>query len=93
VQEDALVAVGDLEGICHFHRRPTLDVPQQDHLALRLRELPDRHLDHVERLPLDELVLRPAPRGSGPRSWTRRVRSEKAVGVDGGLVRLIAGAR
>ena len=56
---DSLVAVRDAEDLGDLHGRPAIDVAEQDHLALGLGQLVDRHLDHVESLLLQQPLLGP----------------------------------
>jgi hypothetical protein len=90
VKEDALVAVGDLQRVGDLHRGPALDVPEPDHLPLRLREHLDRGLDHPKRLAREDPIVRPGAWRCGPmlRAWLLR-RVEEAVGIDGWLCQFL----
>src|SRR6266487_5098825 len=63
VQYHPLIGLGDPQNVTRFFSRPTFNVPQRDHLALRGREASDLQSDQVERLAGEHLILRRAPPG------------------------------
>src|SRR4051794_27055402 len=91
MQQHALVAVGQLEGLAGLVGRPALDVAQRDDEPLCDWELLDRRANHGPGLTRDEAYLgvTPGERRARPAAGVARiVVRQEALGVHGWVVAL-----
>ena len=88
MQQDALIGLGQAEGVTDIGSRPALDITQSDHLPLRKRQRLDRSRDDGLGLGSQQLLLgRDAARRRRPAVDQRRIlEPEEPIGVNGRLV-------
>ena len=88
MQQDALIGLGQAEGVTNIRRRPALDVAQSDHLPLRKRQRLNRLRDDGLGLGSQKLFLgsNAAGRRRPAVNQRRILEAEEPVRVDRGLI-------
>src|SRR5262245_10438808 len=81
MEQDALVALADVQRLRDLLRLPAGEVTQQDHLLLARRQLRDRLADLLERLLAEQALFGPP----GGRRVRPRAVGREALGIDRGL--------